>query len=152
MQASPPEFPAHCSTIGKRIEYLSQVLIPEGRFEDYLQLMQELLDPKVHYIDPVHEFNNCDEVLQMLRKYVPRSQNGDFSFDLLVDGEREVMWRWRIGLRLRFIGLKFIINGLVHAQIEKGKICYQREYYDPMESIGIIPVVGWLYKLMLRLG
>ena len=53
-------------------------------------------------------------------------------------------------IKIRFGGYEFVINGLVHAAIEGGLIVEQREYYDPMESIGIIPFVGSLFKRMLK--
>ena len=114
--------------------------------------MGQVLDENVHYIDPVHEMRGREEVLEMLAKYVPRAANEKFSFELIHDGEREVIWRWTIALKIRFTWFEFVIHGLVHAQVENGKITYQREYYDPMESIGVIPFFGILYKLILKMG
>ena len=93
-----------------------------------------------------------EEVLKMLAKYVPRVSGDGFQFDLIVDGEREVIWKWVICLKIRFTWFRFTINGLVHAKVQNMKITYQREYYDPMESISVIPVVGKLYKLILKMG
>jgi hypothetical protein len=142
-------FPAHCTSIGRKVEYLSTELLPSRRFDDYIRLMGEILDEKVHYVDPVHELTNRDEVLRMLAKYVPRASNDKFKFDLICDGESDVVWRWTICLRIKFRNYEFTINGLVHARVERGRIIYQREYYDPMESIGVIPVAGKFYKQML---
>jgi len=143
-------FPPAFKTVGQKIEYISKVLIPEGRFADYVFLMGQILDEQIHYVDPVHEFHHRDDVLRMLARYVPRAQNDKFKFDLIYDGEKEVIWRWTISLKIRFSPFTFVINGLVHAQVVGQKITYQREYYDPMESIGVIPFVGTLYKLILR--
>lgn len=148
-----PSFPAHLKTIGQKVDYLSRELMPAKRFDDYIALMRELLHPNVHYIDPVHTYRDREGVLTMLAKYVPRSANGErFEFKLLVDGAEEVIWRWTICLKIRFSPFKFTINGLVHAHVEDGKIVYQREYYDPMESVEVIPIFGRLFKLMLRMG
>jgi hypothetical protein len=143
-------FPADRITIGQRIDYLSTVLLPAKRFEEYVDLMGELLDDRVHYIDAVHELHDKPSVLKMLAKYVPRAANPDFRFALLVDGPRDVIWKWTIRLEITFKKYPFTINGLVHAVAERGKIVYQREYYDPMESVEVIPVFGKLYKQMLQ--
>jgi len=137
---------------GKKVEYASKVLLPSRRFGEYLETMKDVLHEQVHYVDPVHEYRDREAVLEMLAKYVPRTANDKFKFDLLVDSESEVIWRWTIALKIRFTWFEFIINGLVHARVEQGKIVYQREYYDPMESIGVIPLMGPLYKLVLKLG
>jgi hypothetical protein len=55
-------------------------------------------------------------------------------------------------LKIRFSPFEFVIHGLVHAQVENGRIVYQREYYDPMESIETIPLVGKRYKQVLKMG
>ncbi len=114
--------------------------------------METLIASEIHYVDPVHELHGKDPVLAMLKKYVPRVASGAFSFELLVDTEVRVVWRWTICLKIRWTPFQFTIHGLVHAVLENGRICYQREYYDPMESIGVIPLVGWFYKLVLRLA
>jgi len=145
-------FPPQATTVGKKIEYLSRVLLPARRFDEYVRLMGEVLDDRIHYIDPVHELHGKEAVLKMLAKYVPRAANDQFQFNVVSDGEREVIWRWTICLKIRFTWFQFKIHGLVHAQVENGKIVYQREYYDPMESIGVIPLFGALYKLVLKLG
>jgi hypothetical protein len=145
-------FPAGVNSVGKKVEYLSQVLLPAHRFGEYTEGFGEILHDRVHYIDPVHEMTRKKDVLAMLGKYVPRAANDKFRFELLVDGPSEVIWRWTICLKLRFTWFQFTIHGLVHARVEDGKIVYQREYYDPMESIGVIPLVGWLYKLALKMG
>lgn len=145
-------FPADRTTLGKKVEYLSKVLLPARRFDEYVAGMSELLDDDVHYIDPVHEMRGKGEVLKMLAKYVPRAANDKFRFNVVVDGPDEIIWRWTISLRIRFTWFEMTINGLVHAQVAGGKIVYQREYYDPMESIGVIPLFGRLYKLILRMG
>jgi hypothetical protein len=62
------------------------------------------------------------------------------------------VWRWVICLKIKFSRHDFWINGLVRAQIADGRIVRQREYYDPMESIGVIPLVGALYKRMLKMA
>lgn len=152
MNPSPAAFPAPCRTIGQRIEYLSRVLLPARRFDDYGQLMATLLDEQIHYVDPVHELRGRQGVVAMLLKYLPRVANDQFRFELLVDGETRVVWKWTIVLKIRFTPFQMAINGLVHAEARDGKIVYQREYYDPMESIGVIPLVGWLYKLVLKMG
>lgn len=139
-------------TVGQQIEYASKVLLPAKRFKEYREVFNEVLDDKVYYVDPVHEFKGKEPVLAMLAKYVPRAANDSFRFELLHDGQDRVFWKWTIGIRIRFTPFHFIINGLVEAQLKDGKIVYQREYYDPMESIGIIPVVGFLYKMVLKLG
>ena len=126
--------------------------MPAGRFDDYLALMDQVLDDRVHYIDPVHELRAKADVLAMFKKYVPRAANKYFRFDLLVDSATQVIWRWTISLKIRFTPFRFTINGLVHASVSDGKIVYQREYYDPMESIEVIPFFGKLYKLVLKFG
>jgi len=146
------QFPSHIQTVGKKVEYLSQVLMPAKRFDDYIDGMRDVMSESVHYIDPVHEYRDRESALVMLRKYVPRSANDDFEFALISDTPTEVIWRWRISLKIRFTWFKFVIHGLVHARVVDGKVVYQREYYDPMESIGMIPIVGRLYKLVLQLG
>jgi hypothetical protein len=88
----------------------------------------------------------------MLAAYVPRAANDAFRFELLVDSPALAVWRWTMSIRIRFGGYQFVIHGLVHAQIEAGRIVYQREYYDPMESVGVIPLVGKLYKRLLAAG
>ncbi len=147
-------FPGTVTTVGKKVEYLSNVLLVHQRFDEYVNLYSQLLDDEVQYIDPVHQFAKKEDVLQMLARYVPRSANGGFEFDLLVDEPVQVVWRWKICLKIRFTPFRFTIHGLVHARInpKTGKIAYQREYYDPMESIEVVPVVGWFYKQMLRMG
>jgi hypothetical protein len=145
-------FPDYAQTIGKRVEYLSKVLLPARRFDEYVEGMGALLGDRVHYIDPVHEMHDKAEVLKMLAKYVPRAANDKFRFNLIHDGETEIIWRWTISLKIRFTWFEMTINGLVHAQVQDGKIVYQREYYDPMESIGVIPLFGRLYKLILKMG
>lgn len=145
-------FPVHATTVGKKVEYVSRVLLPAKRFDEYVQCMGEVLADEVHYIDPVHELHGREAVLKMLAKYVPRAANDQFEFNVIHDGEREVIWRWTICLKIRFTWFQFRIHGLVHAEVRDGKIVYQREYYDPMESIGVIPLVGTLYKLALKLG
>lgn len=139
-------------TPGKQVEYASRILLPNRRFGEYLDVMKQVLHDDVHYIDPVHEFRGRAGVLEMLEKYVPRTANDKFKFELLVDTDSEVVWRWTIALKIRFTWFEFIIHGLVHARVEGGKIFYQREYYDPMESISVIPLLGPIYKLVLRLG
>ncbi len=146
------EYPVDCASVGKKVEHLSSVLLPARRFDEYVALMGGLLDERVHYVDPVHEMHDRGAVLKMLAKYVPRAANDKFKFALLVDEEKLVVWRWTICLKIRFTWFEFVINGLVHAQVENGKIVYQREYYDPMESIGVIPIFGRLYKLILMMG
>lgn len=145
-------FPSDCRTVGQRIEYVSRALLPARKFDEYVRSMGEVLHERVHYIDPVHELTHRDDVLAMLAKYVPRAANEGFEFALLIDGETDIVWRWTIRLKIRFTWFRFTIHGLVHAKAENGKIVYQREYYDPMESIGVVPIVGWLYKLILKMG
>jgi limonene-1,2-epoxide hydrolase len=145
-------FPAECVSIGQKVEYVSSVLLPAQRFEEYLSLMARLLDEDVHYVDPVHEIHGRDGVLRMLRAYVPRAANDRFRFELLDDTPELLVWRWTMVIRIRFGGYEFVINGLVHAKVNEGRIVYQREYYDPMESIGVIPLVGRLYKRLLLAG
>ncbi len=154
MQVSEGSFawPAGCVTVGQRIEYVSLTLLPAKRFPEYVAGMRDLLHERVRYIDPVHEYTRRDEALKMLAKYVPRAANDKFAFELVHDGEKNTIWRWTIAIKIRFTPFEFIIHGLVHAEHENGKITYQREYYDPMESIGVIPGMGFLYKLILRLG
>ena len=142
-------FPTDCTSIGTKVAYLSKVLIPARRFDDYVALMGEILDENVRYVDAVHELTNKNDVLKMLAAYVPRVSNDKFTFDLVHDGPRDVVWRWTIGLTI-LKKYEFVIHGLVHAQVENGRIVYQREYYDPMESIEVIPIVGRLYKQMLK--
>lgn len=145
-------FPPACVSIGQKVEYVSSVLLPAQRFEEYLSLMAELLDPDVHYVDPVHQLRGREGVLAMLRAYVPRAANDKFRFELLDDTPTLIVWRWTMVIRIRFGGYEFVINGLVHAKAKDGRIVYQREYYDPMESIGVIPFVGKLYKRLLLAG
>ncbi len=145
-------FPHHVDTVGKRVEYVSKVLLPARRFDEYVALMGEVLADDVHYVDPVHERHGRAEVLKMLAKYVPRAANDKFHFALLVDSPELVVWKWTISLKIRFTWFEMTIHGLVHAQVENGKVIYQREYYDPMESIGVIPLFGRLYKLALKMG
>jgi hypothetical protein len=145
-------FPVTCDTVGKKVDYVSRVLLPSKRFDEYVQLMGEVLDENVHYIDPVHELRHRADVLTMFAKYVPRTANDKFEFELIDDGPEKVIWRWTIALKIRFTPFEFTIHGLVHARVSQGRITYQREYYDPMESIGVIPLFGRLYKLMLKLG
>ena len=146
----PPRFPDDCTTVGAKVAYVSQQLLPQRRFDEYVVLMGEVLSPRVHYVDPVHEIRGRDEVLAMLARYVPRAANERFRFELLVDEPTQAVWRWTMVIKIRFGGYEFVINGLVHAVIEDGLIVEQREYYDPMESIGIIPFVGSLFKRMLK--
>ncbi len=149
---SSPIFPSDCDSVGKRMEYLSLRLLPAKRFDEYVIGMAELLHDRVRYVDPVHEYTRRDETLKMLAKYVPRAANDKFEFALIHDGETTVIWRWTIAIKIRFTPFEFLIHGLVHAEHAEGQITYQREYYDPMESIGVIPGMGFLYKLILRLG
>jgi len=88
----------------------------------------------------------------MLGRYVPRVSNGKFEFELIVDGATEVVWNWTIALKIRWTPFEFAIHGLVHAKLKGEKIVFQREYYDPMESIEVIPLFGKLYKQVLRFG
>lgn len=145
-----PTFPDGCETVGKKIAYVSAELLPAKRFDDYLALMGEVLAEHVHYVDPVHELRGRDDVLAMLAKYVPRAANDRFRFELLVDEPHQAVWRWTMVIVIRFAKYEFVIHGLVHAAIEGDRIVSQREYYDPMESIGIIPLVGQLYRRMLK--
>ncbi len=145
-------FPEGMQTVGKKVEYVSQTLLPQKRFDEYVALMGEVLAENVHYVDPVHEYRDRQTTLTMLAKYVPRAANDKFCFQLLVDSPELVIWKWTIAINIRFTPFEFVINGMVHAQVKDGKIVYQREYYDPMESIGVIPLFGWLYKLALRMG
>ena len=145
-------FPDGCGTVGKKVEYISKVLLPAARFAEYVTLMGSVMHEKIHYVDPVHEYGSRAEALAMLAKYVPRAANDKFQFALLVDSPELVVWKWTIAIKIRFTPFEFLINGLVHAEVRDGKIIYQREYYDPMESIGVIPLFGFLYKLVLRMG
>lgn len=145
-------YPVSCDTLGKKVEYVSKVLLPAKRFDEYVTLMGQVLDEDVHYVDPVHELRGKKDVLTMLAVYVPRAANEHFEFELLVDQPTQLVWRWKMVITLRFGGYVFVINGLVHAEVKDGVIVYQREYYDPMQSIGVIPLVGRLYKRMLMLG
>jgi limonene-1,2-epoxide hydrolase len=114
--------------------------------------MATVFADSVHYIDPVHELHGKRAVLEMLEKYVPRIKNEPFEFSLVHENETQVIWKWVLKMKIRFTPFRFTIHGLVLAEVEAGKIVRQREYYDPMESIGIIPVVGFLYKLVLKMG
>jgi len=145
-------FPPDCASVGQKVAYASQVLLPEKRFDAYLACMREVLAEDVRYVDPVHELTGRDAVLSMLGTYVPRAANDKFRFELLVDDDALAVWRWTMSIRIRFGGYEFTINGLVHAEIRSGRITYQREYYDPMESVGVIPLVGKLYKRLLTAG
>lgn len=145
-------YPVACDTLGKKVEYLSKVLLPAKRFDEYVTLMGHVLAEDVHYVDPVHELRGKKDVLTMLAVYVPRAANEHFEFELLVDQPTQLVWRWKMVITLRFGGYVFAINGLVHAEVKDGVVVYQREYYDPMQSIGVIPLVGRLYKRMLMLG
>lgn len=147
---TPAQFPEGCDTVGKKVAYVSQELLPNRRFDEYVALMGEVLDENVHYVDPVHELRGRAEVLEMLARYVPRAANDRFQFELLVDEEKQAVWRWTMVITIKFGGYEFVIHGLVHAVIAAGRIVEQREYYDPMESIGIIPFVGSLFKRMLK--
>jgi len=140
------------STVGQTVQYASQVLLKKDDLEDYLKCMGSVLAERIEYIDPVHELKGKESVLQMLKKYVPRLKDEPFEFSLVHDGESYVIWRWVLNMKIRFTPFRFTIHGLVHAEIEDGKIVRQREYYDPMESIGVIPVVGFLYKWALKMG
>ncbi len=146
-----PDFSQY-STVGQRVEYASKVLLKKGDLEPYLACMGSVFADLIHYIDPVHEIHGKVGVLEMLRKYVPRLKNEPFEFSLVHDGESYVVWKWVLNMKIRFTPFRFTIHGLVHAEIEKGKIVRQREYYDPMESIGVIPGIGFLYKLVLKMG
>ena len=138
--------------MGTRVAYASQVLLPAYRFDEYLAVMGTLFAPAVHYVDPVHELHDREAVLAMLAKYVPRAANDKFRFELLVDEPTRVFWKWTIVIQLRIGRYVFTINGLVHADVRDGLIVYQREYYDPMESIGVIPFIGRGYKKLLQMG
>jgi limonene-1,2-epoxide hydrolase len=140
------------ASVGKRVEYASKVLLTGSSLEAYLGCMASVFGDSVHYIDPVHELRGKEAVILMLRKYVPRLKNEPFEFELIQDGEKDVVWKWVLNMRIRFTPFRFTIHGLVHAEVEQGKIVRQREYYDPMESIGVIPILGWVYKLMLKMG
>lgn len=143
-------FPEPCDTVGKKVAYVSQELLVNRRFDEYVALMGEVLAENVHYVDPVHELRGRADVLAMLARYVPRAANDRFRFELLVDEPTQAVWRWTMVITIKFGGYEFVIHGLVHAVIENGLIVEQREYYDPMESIGIIPFVGSLFKRMLK--
>jgi limonene-1,2-epoxide hydrolase len=145
-------FPTECNTPGQKISYLSKHLVTQGQIESYLQGMSEILDDNVHYLDPVHELKGKANVLAMFKKVVPRVGNSKFDFELIEETPSLLIWKWTIALKIRFTWFTFVINGLVHAKLENGKIIYQREYYDPMESIGVIPLVGFFYKLILKMG
>lgn len=140
------------SSVGQRVQYASQVLLKGDDLEVYLNEMGSVFDDGIHYIDPVHELKGKEAVIEMLRRYVPRLKNEPFEFNLIHDGESYVIWRWILNMKIRFTPFRFTIHGLVHAEVANGKIVRQREYYDPMESIGVIPVVGFLYKLALKMG
>lgn len=145
-------FPADLKTIGEKVTYLSLVLIPARRFDEYGHLIGTLFADAIHYVDPVHEIRGREQVIAMLTKYLPRVSNDRFEFELIQDTEPSIVWRWTIALKVRFSPYEFMIHGLVHARAENGKIVYQREYYDPMESIGVIPMVGKVYQGILKLG
>jgi limonene-1,2-epoxide hydrolase len=150
MASFPLEF--QCYSVGKRVELASKVFLKQDSLEKYLQCMDSVLSDSIHYIDPVHELHGKPAVLEMLKKYVPRIKNEPFDFTLLHEDETQVLWSWVLNMKIRFTPFRFTIHGLVRAEIEKGKIVRQREYYDPMESIGVIPLVGFLYKLVLKMG
>ena len=137
-------------SVGKKVQYASRVLLPARRFDDYVAAMAQVLAEDVHYVDPVHELRRRSDVLAMLARYVPRAANERFEFELLVDEPTRAIWRWTMAIKIRFAPVDFVIHGMVHAEIEEGRIVYQREYYDPMESICLIPIAGALYKRMLR--
>ncbi|MFM8315788.1 MAG: nuclear transport factor 2 family protein [Deltaproteobacteria bacterium] len=139
-------------TIGKKIEYASSVLMKQDDIQPYLDCMGSVLAEAIHYIDPVHELHGKTAVLEMLAKYVPRLKKEPFQFSLIHETDSFVIWKWVLNMKIRFSPFRFTIHGLVHAEVENGKIVRQREYYDPMESIGVIPVVGFLYKLVLKMG
>jgi limonene-1,2-epoxide hydrolase len=145
-------FPKDCVSPGKKMEYISRNLLPAQKFDLYLQGMEEILAEDIHYIDPVHEVKGRDSAIQMFREVVPRAANDQFQFHLISETEETIVWRWTIELKIRWTWIKMKINGLVHAQVRNGKIVYQREYFDPMESIEVIPIFGKLYKLILKLG
>src|SRR5919201_1844695 len=115
-------FPETCRSVGAKVEYLSLKVLPEGRLDDYLRMMSQVLHENIHYIDPVHELHGRDEVLKMLAKYVPRARNDKFRFELISDGEKEVIWAWTISLKIRFSPFDFVIHGLVRAKVENGQI------------------------------
>ena len=137
-------------SVGARMEYASRVLLPARRFDEYVAVVRELLAEDVHYIDPVHELRSRDDVLTMLASYLPRAANEAFRFDLLVDEPHQAVWRWTMAITIRYSKAPFVIHGLVHAELGDGRIVRQREYYDPMESIGVIPFAGGLYRRLLR--
>lgn len=139
-------------SVGQRVEHASRVLLPARRFDEYLAVMKEVLAEDVHYVDPVHDLRSRGEVLAMLAAYVPRAANDAFEFELLTDTPTMAVWRWKMEIVLKIGGYRFVIHGLVHAEIERGRIVRQREYYDPMESIEVIPFVGRAYKRLLRMG
>ncbi len=134
--------------VGEVVTHASSVLLPARRFDEYFEAMGSVFEENIHYIDPVHEMRGRETVLKMLRRYVPRVANEKFVFELVHEASDKCIWKWRISLKILFF--QFVIHGLVEALVRDGKIYYQREYYDPMESIGVIPVVGFLYKLILR--
>lgn len=143
---------SHLSSVGQRVQFASKVLIKESNLENYLRCMESVFADAIHYVDPVHELCGKDAVLEMLRKYVPRVQNEPFEFSLVHEDEKQVIWKWVLNMKIRLTPFRFTIHGLVHAELKDGKIIRQREYYDPMESIGVIPIVGFLYKLILKMG
>jgi hypothetical protein len=140
------------ASVGQRVEYASKVLLKRDEIKSYLDCMGDVFADSIHYIDPVHEIVGKVAVLEMLEKYVPRIQNEPFDFTLVHESETYVIWKWVLNMKIRFAPFRFTIHGLVHAEVENGKIVRQREYYDPMESIGVIPIVGFLYKLILKMG
>jgi len=144
-------FPVGCTTVGAKVAHLSDTLLPARRVDEYVALMSEVLAEDVHYVDPVHDLRGRAAVLAMLREYVPRAANDRYRFDLLVDEPDKALWRWTIALTIRN-RWEFVINGLVHAEVRDGSITYQREYYDPMESIDVIPGVGRLWHKLLEMG
>lgn len=75
-------YPVACDTLGKKVEYVSKVLLPAKRFDEYVTLMGHVLDEDVHYVDPVHELRGKKDVLTMLAVYVPRAANEHFEFEL----------------------------------------------------------------------
>ncbi len=149
MKELPAGFPADCVSVGQRVAHVSTVLLPARRFDEYVALMGQVLAEDIHYVDPVHELRGRDDVLGMLGKYVPRAANDRFEFELLVDTAERAVWRWTMVIKIKFGGYEFVIHGLVHALVRDGLIVEQREYYDPMESVGVIPLVGRLYKRLL---
>ena len=144
--------PEEALTPGQRIAHMSNVLLPSRQFKQYIDEMANILDESILYIDSAHTLKGKESVLRMLERYVPRVANDRYQFDLLVDTETHLIWRWCIALKIRFLPFNFLIHGLVHAELREGKIVYQREYFDPMESIGMIPLVGWFYKLILKMA